>query len=150
MRNEIEVAEKFEDLNKRRLKERKENYLSKCYLNCTHNYRHRVKGHGMIGFCHNRKVIAEASMTVVVCDVEETAKNCKHFSCKNTNESVENDFTEVLSSPSRCGQEYPKLAILIWFLQGGTKNRESRLQRFRQSFASVLKTLRSIVTFHWW
>jgi hypothetical protein len=143
MRSEIEVAGKIKDLRKRRLKERKQKYLSRCHLNCIHNYRHRVKGHSMVGFCHNREVIEKSCRAIVTCDDEDTAEQCKHFVCKNTNESVENDFSQVLSSPSKCGQEYPKLAILIWFLQGGVENRRPRL------FTLALNKLRSIITFDW-
>jgi hypothetical protein len=83
-----------------------------------------------------------------VCDEEGTARRCKFFDCRNTPVSVEEDFEAVLGSPARCGNEYPKLAIMIWFLQDSS--RRSRYQRFctalREAFLSIL----SLLLWRWW
>jgi hypothetical protein len=57
---------------------------------------------------------------------------------------VAGDFHKILRDPSRCGQEYPKLAVLLWVLQrNGDENRPSRFGRFWQVLWSVLN-------FSWW
>ena len=117
MRSKNEILEKFYDLYQRRLKERKKKYLSKSHLNCIYNKKSRVKDHGVLGFCGNEKVTKYQRRFVVLCNDETTAEGCDKFRCKHSEESVEKDFVEILRSPSRCGQEYPKLAVLIYILQ---------------------------------
>jgi hypothetical protein len=117
MRSKNEILEKFLDLYQRRLKERKKKYLSEIHLNCTYNRKSRIKDHGVLGFCGNDKITKQSRKFVVVCNNKETAEACPKFKCKHTEQSVEKDFIEILKSPSRCGEEYPKLAVLIWVLQ---------------------------------
>ncbi len=71
----------------------------------------------MLGFCGNDKVTSKLNRKLFLCNDDEVAEGCDKFVCKNTEESVESDFNEIIKSPSRCGQEYPKLAVLIWILQ---------------------------------
>jgi hypothetical protein len=149
MRDKSEVLEKFREMSGRYLAERKEQYLSRKPINCGHNVRLRVKGKGHIGFCKNPSVLAKCGThKMFICNEDDTAHRCLFFECKSTDELVEQNFKEILLSPSRCGNDYPKLAMLIWFLQEfETSSRMSRLKRLLQKgFDSVL----DIMTFRWW
>jgi len=118
MRSKNEILERFYDLYQRRLNERKEKYLGVGHMNCKYNKKNRVKEHGVIGFCGNDKVTNKFKRSsLVLCDSDDVAESCDKFVCKNTEASVEEDFVSIIKSPSRCGQEYPKLAVLIWILQ---------------------------------
>ncbi len=121
MRSKSEILEKFYDLYQRRLKERKKKYLGQSYMNCKFNKKNRIKNHGVIGFCSNDKVTSKFNRnSLFLCNEDEVAESCDRFACRHTDSSVEDDFITIIKSPSRCGQEYPKLAVLIWILQGET------------------------------
>ena len=149
MREKSEVLEKFRELRERYLKERKENFLSKKPINCSHNIRLRVKGKGHFGFCQNPLILAKCgSHKMFICNECETAQRCNVFVCKNTAEEVEQTFSEIMASPARCGNDYPKLAMLIWFLQDfDVRKRSSRLgQLIGRFFGSIW----GIISFRWW
>lgn len=148
MRSKEEVKAKFDDLRRRRLSQRKEKFLSRTHLNCMHNVRLRVKDNGKCGFCRCPAIMRYTKGEPFVCDEEGTARRCKHFACRNTQETVEQDFEEVLRSPARCGNEYPKLAILIWFLQDET--RRNRWQRFRTALGEVVRSIFALLLWRWW
>ena len=145
MRNQNEIREQFDKQFIKRLKQRKLEYLSVSHLNCKHNCRHRVKGNGRLGFCHSAEVIEKSKSFVVVCNNKEMAEDCKYYECKNTEQSVLNDFNIILRDPSFCGKEYPKLAVLLWVLQEeNSKDKESsRLRRF-------FFVLKMVLSFSWW
>jgi hypothetical protein len=148
MREKQEVLEKFAEMRALKLKERKEGFLNRQPRNCYFNFRQRVRENSIVGFCQNPEVIKTIGTKVFVCNDCETAKRCNSFQCRNTEESVERDFDDVLKSPARCGQEYPKLAILIWFLQDyESQNRWVRLGRLT---ASIGKGLYKLMFFRWW
>lgn len=119
MRSENEVISMFEKHKARCLQKRMKEYLSCKPRNCKHNQRLRVKNKGMVGICQCPQVLKESKEPLFVCDTDEVAQGCPYFSCKNTRESVVDSFENVLSSPTRCGEEYPKLAALIWVLMKG-------------------------------
>jgi hypothetical protein len=149
MKEKQEVLRKFQELRDRYLAERKDQYLSRRSINCIHNIRLRVKGKGHLGFCQNPLVLAKCgSHKMFVCNDEDVAGRCHVFACRNTNESVERDFKDVLSSPSRCGNDYPKLAMLIWFLQD--LETLSRASRFGQLVKIIGSSTWKIVTLRWW
>jgi hypothetical protein len=148
MRSAEEVRAKFEDMRSKRLAQRREKFLSRTHRNCLHNVRLRVKGSGKCGFCRNPKVVGRAPGEPFVCDEEGTARRCKVFECRNTPQTVAEDFEEVLRSPARCGLEYPKLAIMIWFLQD--KTRRSRPQRFATASAELARALFALLPWRWW
>lgn len=112
-----DVLKRFQLQYDKHLKERWDRYLCRSFLNCCFNERHRVKGNGMVGFCACSEVAERSSSKIVVCGDDKTAKDCRFYQCINTKDSVKQDFDHILKDPSRCGQEYPKLAILIWVLQ---------------------------------
>jgi hypothetical protein len=148
MRNVEEVRAKFEDLRRRRLAQRREKFLSRHYFNCLHNVRMRLKGNGRCGFCRSPEVLGRIKGEPFVCDEEGTARRCKFFECRNTAETVEEDFEAVLKSPARCGNEYPKLAIMIWFLQD--TSRRTRWQRLQTALGEVFRSVSSLLLWRWW
>lgn len=148
MRQRNEVLEKFYELRALKLKERKEQFLAMIPRNCFFNCRLRVKGNSQVGFCQNSQVLQSIQAKVFVCNEEIVARRCRIFRCRNTEESVEKDFEEILRSPVRCGDEYPKLAVLIWFLQEYSSPK--RGQRFARSLTDCLKSLFRLIAFRWW
>jgi len=150
MRDVHEIRARFNDLYARRLSQRKERFLSRDHKNCDHNVRIQIRGNGRCGFCRNgelRKKLGLKDEQPFVCDKEGTAKKCPFFECRNTPESVENDFESVISSPSRCGNEYPKLAVLLWCLQ---EEKGDRLSRLKERTVALCQSLWSLTTFRWW
>lgn len=117
MRNESEIKQKVTELCDKHLQERKAQYLCQSFLNCKYNERCRIKQHGAVGICHNEDVLKKSRRAIYLCDDDKTAQKCKNYECKNTPESVEADFNEIIREPSKVGREYPKLAVLIWVLQ---------------------------------
>ena len=141
-------SERFEDLRARRLKERKSKFLVRGHRNCIHNDMQRVKGEGRVGFCTNQEFLDSFDKSVFVCNDDDTSRKCKHYKCRNTKESVEADFVKVLASPAQCGSEYPKLAVLIWFLQDFDSG--DRAARLLRPILSIFGSLKRILLFRWW
>ena len=83
-----------------------------------------------------------------VCNELVVAGRCRLFACRNTEESVRADFEEVMRSPSRCGDEYPKLAMLIWFLQDF--DGKGRFRRLWSLLVRAVESVCKIVAFRWW
>lgn len=147
MRSFEEVMLKYQELRKRRLSQRREKAFSREGRNCAYNVRMRVKGHGKCGFCRNQKVVPEDGRPFV-CDEEGTARRCRFFENRHTLETVEEDFEEILRNPARCGEAYPKLAILIWFLQ--EDSRRDRIQRLRLSAVELFRSFCALFFWRWW
>lgn len=148
MRSEQDVRAKFNDLRARRLSQRREKFLKRNFRNCSHNVRMRVKQNGKCGFCRHPEMMRRTDGNPFICDDEGTARRCNLFHCRNTPETVEEDFEEVLRSPARCGNEYPKLAIMIWFLQDN--NRRTRCQRFKTAVRDVMASVLCLLLWRWW
>jgi len=149
MRERQEVLEKFRELRDRYLKERKESFLSHKPINCSHNVRLRVKGKGHFCFCQNPMILAKCgNQKMFLCNEDDSARGCQVFSCKNTPETVEQTFAEIMASPARCGNDYPKLAMLIWFLQDF--DIRSRTERIMQLFKRIFSSIWSIIFCRWW
>ena len=150
MRERDEVVEKFRELRARMLRERKQEFMGRTSMNCAHNARMRVKGKGQLGFCQHPEVLSQTSSRcpMFVCNGSETAFRCKVFESRNTDASVERDFDDILRSPARCGGDYPKLAMLIWFLQEfDVPGRKARLASLARR---LVKALWGLVSFRWW
>ncbi len=148
MRSKEEVKAKFDDLYRRRLSQRREEFLKRTHLNCKHNVKLRVKGIGKCGFCRNPEVLRRTKGAPFVCDEEEKAQRCKLYECINTPDAVKEDFEEILRNPARCGELYPKLAMMIWFLQDSS--RRNRLQRFRTALGEVVRSISALLFWRWW
>ena len=143
MRNENEVLERFRQQYAKQLKKRETEYLCHGFLNCRFNKRHRVKGNGRLGFCHNPDVIEKSPQFIVVCGDDKTAEKCPFFWCKRNKELVKADFDEVFKNPAQCGKEYPKLAVLLWFLQRNVDEHTTKVGRLWSLFYGIL-------AFRWW
>jgi hypothetical protein len=148
MRSKREVLQRFEELRATRLKKRKDEFLTQSPQNCRHNARMRVKGKGVVGFCQNPNVLKRCDSHLFVCDEELTASRCRVFECRNDEASVERDFEEILASPSRCGNEYPKLAIMIWFLQEYEST--TRGSRLKYEWSKLLSSIWRMAALKWW
>jgi len=148
MKEKQEVLDKFYEMRSLKLKERKEQFLSRQPRNCFFNFRQRVRENSVVGFCQNPEVIKTIGTKVFVCNDGETAKRCRFFKCRNTEQSVERDFEEVLKSPARCGQEYPKLGMLIWFLQD--YDSPNRLVRLWKVLVSIGNSFYRLLCLKWW
>jgi hypothetical protein len=143
MRTENEVMEKCKEQYHKELRGRIKKYTSKSFLNCKFNERHRVRNNGTTGFCSNPIKKKECKTFVYVCDSDEISKECKLFKCMNTTEKVKEEFESIVKDPSRCGQEYPKLATLLWVYQNGDSYQPGRLKRF-------LLSIYKVINFSWW
>ena len=148
MRSKSEVEEKFEELRASRLRKRKEEFMSTTCRNCTFNDRVSIKGRGRVGICQNPEVLKSLKREVFVCNEDEVAQQCSKFECRNTKEDVEQDFKEILRSPARCGDVYPKLALLIWFLQ--KRGQGTRWERFKGGISASWRSFLYIVLCRWW
>lgn len=148
MRNKREVLQKYQELRGDRLRKRKETFLGKIPRNCQHNIRMRVKGQGAVGFCQNSAILNQAKTKVFVCNDGDTATRCRVFLCKNSHQSVEDDFKDILKTPPRCGHDYPKLAMLIWFLQKYPDG--NRGARLACDARGIFISLWRLLTFRWW
>jgi hypothetical protein len=148
VREKEEVLDKFLELRNLKLRERKQAFLCRASINCIHNTRMRVKGKGQLGFCQNQEVLNRTAKGMFVCSEDETAQRCKVFECRNSEESVEADFNEILRSPARCGNDYPKLAMLIWFLQ--EFEAQGRCARFVSLWKKMGDSLWKLFILRWW
>lgn len=148
MRNESEVRRKLDELLKRWFGEFREEYLSRSPRNCAFNTRFRVKGQGQIGFCQNPVVLNTLGMKVFVCHEPDAAKQCKVFHCRNTEESVREEFHTILKSPERCGERFPQLAVLVWVVQEYVAR--TRTGRLQQAFGNMFRAIWNLIGFRWW
>jgi len=121
MRNEAEVSQRtrelISDLRNRYVKDR----TSQCCVNCAYNAR-CVQRSVDFRYCTLKTVTSACDTNhqiskLFVCDTDEWAKNCPDFKHKCDKEKAENEFNEIIRSPSRCGQVFPHLAALLWTLQ---------------------------------
>jgi hypothetical protein len=148
MRSDDDIRERLDELYVKRLRERRERYCSKCHMNCAHNKRQKVKGKGTVSFCTNIKILKSKKRPVFVCDDEETVNQCRLYEPAHTEDSVKEDFDNILKSPSLCGQDYPKMAILIWCLQDAKI--KSRIERVKSIVERIFRNLLYLVSCKWW
>jgi len=141
MRVESEIAEMFEKHMAKCLSKRFKEFLSRSPKNCTYNQSMRLREKGTVGFCQCADVLEKARGQVFVCDTDEIAGRCSYFNCKNTRDGVKKEFEEILRSPERCGEEYPKLAVLIWVLMKNCSVDLSISIRKHSSLLSKIKGL---------
>lgn len=154
MKNEEEVKVKFDHLYFKELEKKREKYLTQGFKNCKFNGVHKVKQNGKIGFCHNPLVVSATKKFMFVCNEDKTACNCEHYECRHTEESVREGFLEELKNPSVCGQKYPKMGILLWFLHNmpepAKEKTDSRGVRFLKAFFRIFQSLSQFIFFRWW
>lgn len=148
MRSESEIQSRLRELVNRRFLKFHQQYTRQCPRNCSFNTRLRVTGQGKVGFCQNSAVLKATGTAKFVCNEIETAEQCRVFRCRNTDESVKQEFENILRSPERCGEKFPKLAVLIWVVQD--YGHRSRKNRFKQAVKGVLVSAWRLTTFRWW
>lgn len=149
MRSKDEVRERCEDLRRRRLRERKQSRLACSHRNCAFNRMVRVAGKGRFGLCTNPEVTHRGGRArLIVCDRDEVAESCRAYEQRVTEEEVEEEFERILRDPAWCGNEYPKLAIMLWFLQDSEPR--GRTRRLASYGAEALMALWKLVFFKWW
>ena len=139
MRTEEEVIGRLKDVWHKCLDKKKLEYLGCGYKNCVYNIRCRVKGNGNIAFCSHGKNTDIKSKMILVCNNDAIAKSCEYFKCKNTEEKVLNEFRDEVANPSVCGQKYPKLAVLLWFLQKNPTIEINETKNIFERFKSIFK-----------
>lgn len=120
MKGKEEIKSKMMNLMERCLKERKRKLLSRSPSNCEFDSKVRIHGNGTIDVCQLTEKKTSVGSGIFVCD-DSICEKCEFYHCNNTEESVTNEFNEILKNPSICGQEYPKLATLLWVLEGDIK-----------------------------
>ena len=150
MRSREEVMHKFREMCAEKLHARRMEFLSRQPINCVHNLRMRLKGKGQVGVCQNPVLMSNIRAGVFFCNDNEVARRCKVFECKNTDVSVQADFDSILRSPSRCGNEYPKLAMMIWFLQEWGDKERNRWGRLLEITGRTCRALWGLISFRWW
>jgi hypothetical protein len=148
MRTSDEVREKLDELRARRLAKRKDENLSKCPRNCVFNRPQRVKGKGEVRLCENQEVLGALRRPCFVCSEDETARRCKKFESRKTEEQIEREFDEILGDPARCGHTYPKLAIMIWFLQDFDSSAVRQGEGGR--WARLMRAVHYLICMKWW
>lgn len=148
MRSKEEALERFHELRGKTLRNRKAALLSRKFSNCSHNVKLPVKGVGKVGLCQN-PVLLEERGRPLVCNDDEFSGRCEYFNCIYTEALIEREFDAILSSPSRCGEEYPKLAMLIWFLQDDSGHSETRSRKLLGHVRRALSELLKVVSFRW-
>ena len=148
MRSREEILERFHEMRGKTLRGKKVKLLSREFVNCSHNVRLPVKGVGKVGLCQN-PVLLEERGRPLVCNDSEFSNRCEYFKCIYTEELIEREFDAILSSPSRCGEEYPKLAMLIWFLQDDSRHPETRSRRLLGHIKRAFSELFKVVSFRW-
>lgn len=149
MREKQEILDRLDELCARRLKERKGKYLCREHRNCKNNRRYRVSGKGQICFCTSKEVLEKTRAPVLVCDSEDRVKACRSYQCSRTREDVEEEFHAILRDPSRCGSEYPKIAVLLWCLRGPPEP-TGRKQRLLQALTNAGRHLWALIALRWW
>ena len=127
MRSYDEVEKRYQEMYDKYYQKMYEEYTSRQAINCSHNVKTHVKGVGRVGYCNHPKAVEKRGRHKVVCEGCKLAKDCIAFTCKNSDEAIDTEFQKIVDSPARCGDKFPKLAILIWMLHGGDKSWLRRL-----------------------
>lgn len=119
------------------MKERKRKSLLRSPSNCAFNEKIRIHGNGSTEICLLDEKKLSVGSGIFICDSEEICNKCKSYVCKNTEESIENEFRDIIRNPSVCGKEYPKLAILLWVLEGDCR-KPKLLERIKGIMRKVI------------
>jgi hypothetical protein len=120
MRNKQEIIDKAQSLLKGAKEEFINKRIGKHFKNCKYNECSVARNIGKFHYCKlksdmNNDIISK----LFICDCDEWVNKCEEFECKNTTETAESDFNDVIKNPSRCSQLFPRLAALLWVLNDG-------------------------------
>lgn len=116
MKTEEQIKTKIEQLFQKRLEQRFEKFLSKNNRNCLYNFSKEIDNKEHY-FCTNTQNPNVKEGIISLCETSEFCKKCKYYVCKNTKESVREQFLADIVDPSVCGIKEPKLAVLLWVLK---------------------------------
>lgn len=140
MKTEEQIKNKVEKVFQKRLEQRKEKYLGRHYRNCLFNLQKDIDGIEHC-FCTNTSNPKVQSELISFCEEADVCDKCDFYSCKHTEKSVEEQFIQDIANPSTCGIKEPKLAVLLWVLNGSEKNEEDCEVKKEGFFASLLKKI---------
>ncbi len=126
----------------RYLKERKKKYLSRSSSNCLRSQSFLTNDAETVYLC-KYSYLCDNKFTQ--CD-DEKCSTCEDYLCKNTPESVKDDFKKILHNPALCGDEYPKLSALLWVLGGDlndkkTENKKHSIKNWKDLIGYVKTVL---------
>lgn len=112
MQLKSEIQARLWHLYNERLRLRFKKYLARYYRNCQFNVK---AGKDEICVCTN---VANSSLDrIFICGMEQCSA-CQLYKCKYTKDKIEEYFLKDISNPTICGQKEPKIAVLMWVLQG--------------------------------
>ena len=119
MKSNEKVEKKLKQVKKNYLSREYRDKLHRCPENCEYNYRHKtVNEDGReeeIGLCMLGADNPE-EWQGLICDDEETAKQCPYFECKHNKESIKKEFEESLNDEVIVANNYKDIAALNWVL----------------------------------
>jgi hypothetical protein len=129
VRSKSEILEKAKCLLDGAREDFVQKRLSKHYRNCVHNECSVARSLGKFNYCKLKSQIKDdnAIEKLFICDSDEWSCKCEEFKCRNTKDSSEYFFREIIANPSRCGQLFPRLSALLWVLNDG-RHKEVNLQ----------------------
>jgi len=121
LRTKQEIVEKVRQI----ISAAREDFIArrteKSYRNCKNNDFVLARRIGKIFYCKTKSVFLENGEInkLFTCDSDEWSCKCEEFECKNESENCVEDFDKIVSSPSQCGKEFPRLSALLWVLNDG-------------------------------
>jgi len=95
--------------------------LQRYFKNCKYNCFVLVRGVGKINYCKLKSEFKKdrSIEKLFTCNSDEWSCRCEDFDCKNDKNLSSEQFSKIISSPSWCGQIFPKLSALLWVLNDG-------------------------------
>jgi hypothetical protein len=77
-----------------------------------------------VGICSNTNLTSDNF--ICVCDCPEMSGQCRFFENKHSRESIFKEFHKTIIDPSLCGSEYPKIAMILWVLNGEIRDKKKK------------------------
>ena len=109
-------------------KEKRKELLSRSPHNCAHSEDIRIHGNGKVVVCTLEENKSKSASGVFVC-CQEVCGSCLLFQKRYCDKDVVAYCKGVMSDASRCGEENPKLAALLWVLDGEVFEKTSFMKR---------------------
>lgn len=121
MRSKKEIAGKTKQIMDAARKDFIGKRSRRSYKNCDQNDFVLVRDIGKIHYCKLKSSFEgnEKISKLFTCNSDDWACRCPEYNCKNSLEDCSKAFVEIISSPSKCGKEFPKLSALLWVLNDG-------------------------------
>lgn len=134
MKNESEVREQLEKVYEYRLSLRIDRKMKRMCRNCIN------------GVCREFDLGQFGVMSRWECRNGEdcqSANGCG-FSCRWTEQDIENEMVSDISDPSVCGAKEPKIAMLMWMLHDGSSSSSSNKIDSRQESDGIIGKLKRL------